>query len=126
MGTVLLVDDDVVIRQLLRRCLERAGHRVAEAANGLEGLEAFDAESPHLVLTDIMMPCMNGLEMMVEMRRRRPGVPFIAMTGSADRNGALLLLARDLGAARAFRKPLDLKELLSAVSALSLPSDGAC
>jgi CheY-like chemotaxis protein len=118
-GTVLLVDDDVMVRQMLRRTLERAGYGVREAANGAEGLELFEAELPQLVLTDIMMPVMNGLEMMVEMRRRQPGVPLIAITGSAGQNDGVLLLARDLGAARTFRKPIDRQALLMAVAELS-------
>ncbi len=124
MSTVLLVDDDVMVRQLLRRNLERAGYRITEASNGLEALELFDADPPHLVLTDIMMPVMNGLEMMVEMRRRRPGIPLIAITGCVGQGDAMLLLARDLGASRAFAKPIDMRALLLAVAELSPP--GAC
>lgn len=122
MSTVLLVDDDVMVRQLLRRNLERAGYRITEASNGLEALELFDADPPHLVLTDIMMPVMNGLEMIVEMRRRRPGIPLIAITGCAGPGDAMLLLARDLGASRAFAKPIDMRALLLAVAELSPPA----
>lgn len=121
MGKVLVVDDDMLVRRVLRTFLERAGHRVTEAGNGLEALDVFDEERPHLVLTDILMPRMNGLEMMVQMRRRLPEVRLIAMTGSAYDGDAdaMLLLARDLGAARTFRKPLDMTGLLAAVDELS-------
>lgn len=120
MGSLLLVDDDVLVRRVVRTFLERAGYCVTEATNGVEGLELFEAERPALVLTDILMPRMNGFEMMVEMRQRRRDVAVIAMTGSAYQGDAdsMLLLARDLGAIRTFRKPLDMTRLLEAVGEL--------
>jgi CheY-like chemotaxis protein len=67
---------------------------------------------------------MNGLEMIVELRRLRPQIRVIAMTGSAHDGDAdaMLLLARDLGASKTFRKPLDMTSLLGAVEQLSLPA----
>lgn len=120
MAKILLVDDDELVRRVLRTFLERGGHRVAEAGNGLEALDVFRAETPDLVLTDILMPRMNGLEMIVELRRAQPGVRVIAMTGSAHDGDtdAMLLLARDLGATRTFRKPLDMTALLAAVDSV--------
>jgi CheY-like chemotaxis protein len=118
---VLLVDDDVFVRRVVRTRLERAGYRVAEAGNGVEGLSAFEAEQPELVLTDICMPEMNGLEMMAELRRRRPGVQVIAMSGAAQpaEVEAALAQAGDLGATRTFAKPLDLGDLVRAVEELA-------
>lgn len=120
MTKILLVDDDELVRRVLRTFLERGGHQVSEAANGVEALEIFAAEQPDLVVTDILMPRMNGLEMLVELRRLKSDVRVIAMTGSAHDGDtdAMLLLARDLGAARTFRKPLDMTSLLTAVEAL--------
>lgn len=124
MVKVLLVDDDELVRRVVRTFLERAGHQVAEAGNGVEGLEVFASEQPDIVLTDILMPRMNGLEMIVELRRLRPQIRVIAMTGSAHDGDAdaMLLLARDLGASKTFRKPLDMTSLLGAVEQLSLPA----
>ncbi len=121
MGKVLLVDDDLVVRRVVHVFLEGAGHEVVEAGNGIEALEVFDEVRPDLVLTDILMPKMNGLEMMVEMRRRRPGVNLIAMSGGGrpDAGPSVLMLARDLGAAHTFGKPLDMAALLSAVASLA-------
>jgi CheY-like chemotaxis protein len=117
-GRVLLVDDDPLIRRVVRTFLERAGHQVAEAGNGVEGLEVFEEQWPDVVVTDILMPRMNGLEMMVEMRRRRPDIPLIAMSGGGRPGGedSVLLLARDLGALRTFTKPLDMAAFLAAVA----------
>jgi CheY-like chemotaxis protein len=125
-AAVLLVDDDILVRHVVRAFLERAGHRVTEAGNGAEALDVFDEDPPEVVVSDIMMPQMNGLEMMVEMRRRRPGVPLIAMSGGGQPNqtDCALLLARDLGAARTFRKPVDMTALLSAVDELCPRSRG--
>jgi CheY-like chemotaxis protein len=119
---ILLVDDDILVRRVTRRFLERAGHVVVEAADGEAGLGQLEDQCPDLVLTDILMPRMNGLEMMVEMRRRCPGIPLIAMTGGG-RPGVgddpVLLLARDMGAARTFTKPVDMLALLSAIEDLT-------
>jgi DNA-binding response OmpR family regulator len=113
---VLLVDDDPFVRRVVCAFLQRAGHEVIEAGDGEEGLERFDEARPDLVITDILMPRMNGLEMMVEMRRRGEAVPLIAMSGGGRQGQeSVLLLARDLGARQVFAKPLDMLALLSAV-----------
>lgn len=120
MARVLLVDDDVLVRNVVRLFLERAGHAVAEAADGVEALEAFDTERPDVVVTDLRMPRMNGLEMMMEMRRRWPAAPVVAMSGGGSGDAECwLLLAQDLGAAGTFEKPLDMPALMSTVQRLA-------
>ncbi|HSF59720.1 MAG TPA: sigma-54 dependent transcriptional regulator, partial [Candidatus Binatia bacterium] len=79
-GNILVVDDDPDIREVLADRLDSLGYRVLTAANGAEGLEAFERHSPHLVLLDIEMPGMNGLEMLAEIRKREHDTAIIMIT----------------------------------------------
>ncbi|MEO5568426.1 MAG: response regulator, partial [Gemmatimonadaceae bacterium] len=81
-GPVLVVEDDVATRQSLRRGLEREGWRVVEAVNGREGLARLAVEAPSLVLLDLMMPVMDGVEFVTEMRRNEAwrDIPVIVIT----------------------------------------------
>jgi DNA-binding NtrC family response regulator len=79
-GNILVVDDDPDIREVLADRLEALGYRVLTAANGVEGLEVFERQVPHLVLLDIEMPGMNGLEMLGEIRKREHDTAVIMIT----------------------------------------------
>jgi CheY-like chemotaxis protein len=82
MAKILIVDDEEIVRDLLRTVLERDGHTIAEAHDGLEALEALEAEAHDLVLVDLIMPKKNGLDTVVELRALRPETRFIVMTGA--------------------------------------------
>jgi two-component system response regulator (stage 0 sporulation protein F) len=114
MATILVIDDQAPIRALLRVALEGAGHEVLEASNGRLGLELYREKSADLVITDIVMPEMDGLEMILELTRNFLNVKVIAMSGGLESEGQLRV-AKLLGARQTFRKPLDMEELLSAV-----------
>jgi CheY-like chemotaxis protein len=122
---VLLVDDDDLVRSVVRRFLERAGHRVSEASDGRLALSEFTADPPDLVVTDIIMPGMDGLEVIAAMRRTHPSIPIVAMSGGGKLVGAegALSLARYLGASAAFAKPLDMHAFLAAVDGLMAGSE---
>jgi DNA-binding NtrC family response regulator len=79
-GSILVVDDDPDIREVLADRLESLGYRVLTAANGMEGLETLERQNPQLVLLDIEMPGMNGLEMLGQIRKREHDVPVIMIT----------------------------------------------
>ena len=81
-GDVLVVDDDVSSRELLRRALEKEGWRVREAADGREGLERLSQAQPGLVLLDLMMPGMDGFQMLEAMRRQEAyeAIPVVVVT----------------------------------------------
>ena len=79
-GSILVVDDDPDIREVLADRLESLGYRVLTAANGMEGLEVLERQNPQLVLLDIEMPGMNGLEMLGQIRKREHDVPVIMIT----------------------------------------------
>ena len=114
MATILVIDDQEPIRGLLRRALEEANYEVLEASNGRLGLELYRERLAELVITDIFMPEMNGLEMMLELNRNFPEVKVIVMSGGLESEGALNV-AKQLGARQTFQKPLDIETLLNAV-----------
>lgn len=114
MATILVIDDQESIRTLLRLSLEGVGHEVLEASNGRLGLELFRERAADLVITDIAMPEMNGLELMLELTRNFLNVKVIAISGGSEgENGPNK--AKLLGARQTFQKPFDMKTLLSAV-----------
>jgi DNA-binding NtrC family response regulator len=79
-STILVVDDDPDIREVLQDRLESLGYRVLGAATGREGLEILERQSPHLVLLDVEMPGMNGLEVLREIRRREHDITVVMIT----------------------------------------------
>jgi CheY-like chemotaxis protein len=114
MATILVVDDQKPIRSLLRAALEGDGHEVLEASNGLLGLERCRERAPDLIITDMLMPEMNGLELMLELNRSFPNVKVIAISGGPEMESGLHA-AKLLGARQTFQKPLDIRALLDAV-----------
>lgn len=119
MPSVLVVDDQDQVRQLLREILEQAGYEVEEARDGKEGLDRYRIRSTDLVIMDILMPDQDGVETIMALRREFPDARVIAMTGGSDTIGLLnfLDIARMLGARRTLEKPFDLKVLLDTVAA---------
>ena len=79
---VLIVDDEELIRLNLRMLLEDLGYCVVEAADGREGLDAFDREGPDLILADLRMPVMDGLSMIVALREKSTETPVIVVSGT--------------------------------------------
>ena len=114
MTTILLIDDQEPIRKLLRTVLERAGYTVLEASNGRVGLELYRTQSADLIITDIAMPEMNGLELILELTRGILNVKVIAMSGEQGRANSLDA-AKLLGARHTLQKPFSMEKLLKAV-----------
>ncbi|MBS0166231.1 MAG: response regulator [Nitrospira sp.] len=112
-ATILVIDDEESVRQALKRVLEDAGYQVAEAGNGRQGLELFRATPADLVITDIEMPEMDGLVLILELTRAFLNVKVIAVSGLASNE---LQAAKLLGARSTFSKPLDLPVLLRAIA----------
>lgn len=109
---VLLIDDDPEVRKVVSRMLNRAGHQVIEAVNGLDGIARLQPGAVDLVLTDIMMPGMNGLEFIEIARQLYPSMPVIAMSGGGrTSNTDYLQQARELGSKGVLRKPFTTAEL---------------
>jgi CheY-like chemotaxis protein len=110
---ILVIDDDASLRFLLRSMLERQGYSVIEADNGYDGLQCYWAELPDVVITDMQMPVMDGLELILALRRACPTAKIIAMSGGKQ----TLNLAQPL-TPWTFEKPLRTGQLLAAVQEL--------
>ena len=116
MARILVVDDEEVIRFTLRQILEKAGHEVLEAVNGQEALYRFDEQRVDLVITDIIMPEKEGIETIVELRRRQPDLKIIAVSGGGrTKTMDYLQIAERLGADGALPKPLKRRAIIDAV-----------
>jgi CheY-like chemotaxis protein len=124
MARILLIDDDELLRDTLLQMLELDGHQVTEAADGTQGLKLFGARSAggrngfDLVITDVLMPGIDGARVIVELHRLQPALPIIAISG-----GRRLLTpqfnletAALAGATCQLAKPFNRHELQSAVS----------
>ena len=120
MARILIVDDDDSIRFLLRAVLELRGYDVIEAENGYEGLLRYQAEPTDLVITDMQMPVMDGLELIMELQRTFPWVKVVAISGGRR----TLEMARTF-TPYTFEKPFSLEEVLDTVHELVSTSTSA-
>jgi len=100
---ILVVDDSPDMRELLERILRRDGHVVEHAANGRDALELLMSGQFDIVLTDLLMPEMDGIELIRELSARAPDTPIVALSG-ADVTSGLLRAARVFGALVALEK----------------------
>jgi CheY-like chemotaxis protein len=118
MPRILLIEDDRSIRRTFARALTASGHEVSEAANGADGLRLWRERGADLVLTDMQMPQMNGIEVILQLRASAPTLAVIAMSGG-DRSGDLHALrdAKLLGAVGLLEKPFPLETLIGAIAA---------
>ena len=112
--TVLVVDDERTLREALAEALVADGHRVVTAADGREALERFRAESPDLVLLDLMLPHVSGADV-CRILRRESAVPIIMLTAKDSEVDKVVGL--ELGADDYVTKPFSLRELLARVRA---------
>jgi CheY-like chemotaxis protein len=116
---ILVVDDNDQMRELLRLILETAGHEILEAANGKIALDLLKTTPAELVITDIIMPEMEGIDLIMTTRTRYPGIRIIAISGGGKIDPNLCLnMAGKLGADRILRKPFGKSALLSMISDL--------
>lgn len=119
MRKVLIIDDEPYILLMLKKMLEKAGYEVDLASNGEQGMELFEKNSADLVITDIIMPDKEGLEIILEMKKKRPDLKIIAISGGGRISPeSYLECATHFGASRVFQKPFKQKELVSAVNEL--------
>ena len=117
MARILLIEDDDSVRTMLSLTLVHFGHTVIEARNGKEGLELFPHADADLLITDIVMPEKEGLEVLMELRKKDPPVKIIAISG-----GDYLHMAKLMGAAKVLAKPFSTNLLIAAIDEL-LPGD---
>lgn len=113
MSRVLVIDDEPIILMALARVLKEQNIEVEVAGNGRIALEALRRQQYHAVLCDIMMPEMNGLDLLVQCSGAGISAPFIFVTGFGDES--LMLQAIRLGATDFIRKPFDVREITDVV-----------
>ena len=119
MTRILIVDDDQPVREMLQQMLEKEGYAIETAADGNEAIRKFDKNLPDLVITDIVMPDKEGLEIIRHFKQQKPQTKVIAISGGAYNIEArnTLKIAKALGAFETLAKPLKRSELVSAVKA---------
>jgi DNA-binding response OmpR family regulator len=119
MSRILLVDDDLALRSMLKLGLESLGYSVVEASDGREGLRLFKDAGIDVVLTDLIMPEKEGIELIMELKRLPGKSPkIIAMSGGGHiAASSHLNIARILGVKRMLAKPFGLEELHMAIEA---------
>ena len=114
---VLVVDDDASARRFIRAALERLGFLVCEAANGVQALRGHGAFDPDIVLLDVFMPEMDGLEVLQRLRNSGCRARVIAISGGASSSTeSCLYMASHLGASRTLTKPFSIDELSAALA----------
>ncbi len=119
MATILIIDDDEATRGTIALLLANAGHEVMEAGDGKAGIECYRTHAYDLVFTDMIMPEMEGLEVIAEIRRLNPRARLVAMSGGAAVSPqAYLRLAGHLGADRTLLKPFTAARLFATVAEL--------
>ena len=127
MANVLVIDDVANVRLLLRELLERAGHRVCEAADGRAGLELMAREAFDLAVVDVIMAGVDGVEVIKQARGVNPRAKLLAISGgSAEMPADLSLKMSEMfGADAVLYKPFDNAEFLSVVERLLNSPGGA-
>ena len=116
MAMILIVEDDQVVRKVVARALNEMAHDVLQAANGVEALKLYKENPTDLVITDLIMPEKDGIELIRELQEIRADVKVIAMSGGG-RHGKLELLdlAEAFGAQRVLSKPIHIDDLTEAI-----------
>jgi DNA-binding response OmpR family regulator len=117
MSTILLIEDENLVAGTIETVLKKAGYTVVHARDGEKGMAAFKAEMPDLVITDLIMPEKEGIQVIREIREISKDVPIIAISGGGrTQNYDFLRIAHKLGATEVLRKPFANKDLLTVVN----------
>ncbi|CAM4169266.1 response regulator [Lederbergia lenta] len=110
---ILVVDDQLGIRILLNEILQKEGYQTFQAANGLQALDILEKHAPDLVLLDMKIPGMDGLEILKRMKKKEPDIRVIIMTAYGELE--MIESSNKLGALAHFPKPFDIEEIRQAV-----------
>ncbi|MBF0454056.1 MAG: response regulator [Magnetococcales bacterium] len=118
MAKILIIDDDASIRALLVAVLENENHKIREADDGRKGLRMFQEDPADLVITDVLMPEKDGVELIMELKEIDPDAKIIAMSGGGRGLDATfnLRMAQDFGAQQLMVKPFSTTEALKAIN----------
>jgi len=119
MARILVIDDDPMARDIVVEILSQKGHQAVEACNGRQGLEQFHNADFDLVITDIIMPDVEGIETIIQLRKDKPDVKIIAISGGGKISAySHLSLAEKFGVKKTLAKPFSKADLLTAVDEL--------
>lgn len=120
MANILVVDDEENVRFVIRETLEQDAHSVVEAGSGREALEVLEQGPTELVITDLVMPDKNGIDLILELKNRYPDLQILAISGGGGLNSKFdyIPIAELIGAKSVMRKPFNLVELRDAVNEL--------
>ena len=118
MSRILIIDDEPDFRAVVRSFLEAEGHEVLDAASGEAGLHLFRSHTPDLIVTDIHMPGIGGLETIVQIREEKPEMRIIAVSGQDGIAAAALLPDGERGADRGLAKPFRRRDLIATIDDL--------
>jgi CheY-like chemotaxis protein len=119
MAVILVIDDDIEMRRILRKLLEREGYQVLEASDGDEGIKLYQKNQIELIITDLLMPGKEGIETIIQLKQDFPDIKIIAMSGGGQIESEFYLeCAKSFGAEYTFVKPINRKKLLTAVKEL--------
>jgi CheY-like chemotaxis protein len=122
MPGVLIVEDELEVREMLKTSLLRSKYTVLEAANGREAIIHFKPSVTDLVITDLIMPEEDGLKVIMKLREIKPSVKIIAISGGGKVGpGSYLNLAKVLGADAVYAKPFSIHALLEKIEELLNP-----
>jgi CheY-like chemotaxis protein len=116
----ILVDDNDHFRTVTAALLERAGHTVHMTSNVRDALRYLRESPTDVIITDILMPGQDGLELIMKVRQAHPNIPVIAVTGDCVRSDLYLGMATKLGAAATLLKPFSVDELLIVLAGIEL------
>ena len=115
MAVIFLVEDEAELRTRLKELLLKSGYEVLEFTNGKDVLEMYQRRRPDLVITDLVMPDKEGLELLLDLRRIVQNAKCIAMSEGGPGGDTYLLIAKKFGAKLGLTKPFTDKEFLEAV-----------
>lgn len=116
LANILVIDDEEGVRRAIGKILAREGHEVLEAPDGKVALGLVNDQPPDLVICDLFMPEMDGVEVLRELRRDYPDLKVVAISGGAYEGKVQLLdVAKGLGAAAVLKKPFEIAQLLGVV-----------
>ncbi len=121
MARILVADDSRLTRRLIVGALKKAGHEVREAADGAEGFEAFQADCPDFIFSDLLMPVMDGFEFATAVRELNTTVPLVIIT--ADIQESSREKCEAIGVTEMLNKPLKANEICAAVSRALNPEE---
>ena len=118
MKKILVVDDETSVRTMLVAMVKPDGYEMIEASNGEEAMAAFNDVTVDLVITDIVMPVKNGIDLTMELKKTHPDIPVIAISGGGGISGRYdyLEIAKLVGAKNILKKPFTRNELCSVVA----------